>query len=354
MSYLLKNMHRNHTSIATFPISVASSTNVSCSIQRFSVAPMLNWTDRHCRFFLRQFSRRALLYTEIITTETVLFGKVDYLAYNEAEHPLAIQLGGSDPDTLAHCSRIAQARGYDEINFNVGCPSDRMRNNCSGAYLMAEKLRVAECIAAMRTAASIPVTIKTRIGIDEQDSYAFLCEFIDTVSRCGGCDTFIIHARKAWLSGLNPRENRKIPPLNYDRVYHLKQDFPELTLEINGGIKTLSDARRHLQQLDGVMIGREAYQNPGILSQVDSELFGETDPLPNQTAAVTTMLPYIEQELSRGTTLGNITRHMLGLFRGMPGARQWRRYLSKHAYRPGAGPEVVSAALSSIQISTIN
>ena len=316
---------------------------------RFSVAPMLDWTDRHCRFFLRQLSRRALLYTEMVTTGALLFGKGDYLAYHDAEHPLALQLGGSEPDALARCAKMAQERGYDEINLNVGCPSDRVQNGRFGACLMAEKERVAACIAAMREAVTLPITVKTRIGIDEQDSYAFLCEFIDTVATRGGCETFIIHARKAWLNGLSPKENREIPPLDYDRVYQLKRDFPALRLMINGGIKTLRDAHEHLQKLDGVMMGREAYQNPGILARVDSELFGDADPLPNQAAVIDATLPYIERELSRGAVLGHITRHMLGLFQGMPGARQWRRYLSEHAHRPGAGADVVIKALSCVQ-----
>lgn len=316
---------------------------------RFSIAPMLNWTDRHCRFFLRQLSRRVLLYTEMVTTDAILYGKRDYLSYNNIEHPLALQLGGSEPDALVHCVKIAQARGYDEVNLNVGCPSDRVQNGRFGACLMAEKDRVAACITAMRAAVSLPITVKTRIGIDEQDSYAFLSEFINTVATCGGCQTFIIHARKAWLNGFTPKENREIPPLDYDRVYQLKRDFPSLQLIINGGITTLDATRRHLQQLDGVMMGREAYQNPGILARVDSELFGDKDPLPNQSAAIDAMLPYIEQELSRGTVLGHITRHMLGLFQGVPGARQWRCYLSEHTNHPGAGIDVLIKALSCIQ-----
>ncbi|KYP97387.1 tRNA-dihydrouridine synthase A [Sodalis-like endosymbiont of Proechinophthirus fluctus] len=310
---------------------------------------MLDWTDRHCRFFLRQLSRRALLYTEMVTTGALLHGKGDYLAYNDAEHPLALQLGGSEPGALARCAKIAQERGYDEVNLNVGCPSDRVQNGHFGACLMAEKDRVVACIAAMREVVSLPITVKTRIGIDDQDSYAFLCEFINTVAACGGCQTFIIHARKAWLSGLSPKENREIPPLDYGRVYHLKRDFPSLRIMINGGITTLHDAREHLQWLDGVMMGREAYQNPGILARVDSELFGDADPLPNQAAVIDAMLPYIERELFCGTVLSDITRHMLGLFQGMRGAQQWRRYLSEHAHRPGAGADVLIKALSCVQ-----
>lgn len=316
--------------------------------QRFSVAPMLDWTDRHCRYFLRLLTRHTLLYTEMVTTGALLYGKGDYLAYNETEHPLALQLGGSEPEALAQCARMAEQRGYDEINLNVGCPSDRVQNGRFGACLMAEPVRVADCVAAMRSAVSIPVTVKTRIGIDEQDSYGFLCEFIQTVAERGGCDTFIIHARKAWLTGLSPKENRDIPPLDYDRVYQLKRDFPALALAINGGIKTLDQAEQHLQWLDGVMVGREVYQNPSLLSRVDSRLFGGTDPYRDMTDVVAAMLPYIELELSRGTYLGHITRHMLGLFQSIPGARQWRRHLSENAHKPGAGVAVVEQALAKV------
>ncbi|WP_306767896.1 tRNA dihydrouridine(20/20a) synthase DusA [Martelella alba] len=315
---------------------------------RFAVAPMLDLTDRHCRYFLRQLTRRAVLYTEMVTTGALLYGKGDYLAYDDAEHPVALQLGGSEPDALARCARMAEQRGYDEINLNVGCPSDRVQNGRFGACLMAEPQRVAQCVAAMRAVASIPVTVKTRIGIDDQDSYAFLCEFIGTVAEQGGCDTFIIHARKAWLSGLSPKENREIPPLDYDRVYRLKRDFPGLRLAINGGIKTLEQAGGHLQRLDGVMIGREAYQNPSMLARVDSRLFGATDPYDSLVDVAAAMLPYIESQLSRGASLGHITRHMLGLFQGRPGARQWRRHLSENAHKPGADISVVERALANV------
>lgn len=317
--------------------------------RRLSVAPMLEWTDRHCRYFLRLLTRHTLLYTEMVTTGALLYGKGDYLAFNEAEHPLALQLGGSEPDALAQCARMAELRGYDEINLNVGCPSDRVQNGRFGACLMAEGQRVADCIAAMRSVASIPVTVKTRIGIDDHDSYEFLCEFIQTVAERGGCDTFIIHARKAWLSGLSPKQNREIPPLDYPRVYQLKRDFPGLTLVVNGGVKSLDEALAHLQLLDGVMIGREAYQNPGVLAQADSRIFGAAaDPFDHMAAVVEGMLPYIEHELAHGTYLSHITRHMLGLFQGIPGARQWRRHLSENAHRPGAGTAVVEQALAKV------
>ncbi|MBK4784812.1 MAG: tRNA dihydrouridine(20/20a) synthase DusA [Pantoea sp. Pent] len=316
------------------------------SSQRFSIAPMLDWTDRHCSYFHRQLSGDTLLYTEMVTTGAIIHGKGDYLAYSEAEHPLALQLGGSDPAALATCAKLAEARGYDEINLNVGCPSDRVQNGRFGACLMGKAALVADCIKAMRDVVSIPVTVKTRIGIDDQDSYAFLCDFVGTVAQQGGCDTFIIHARKAWLSGLSPKENREIPPLDYPRVYQLKQDFPALAVAINGGIKTLDEAKAHLQHLDGVMMGREVYQNPGILAQVDRQLFGRETPVADPVAVVRSMYPYIEAELAQGTYLGHITRHMLGLFLGIPGARQWRRHLSENAHKPGADVRVLEAALA--------
>ncbi|WES91101.1 tRNA dihydrouridine(20/20a) synthase DusA [Dickeya fangzhongdai] len=312
---------------------------------------MLDWTDRHCRYFHRLLSHNALLYTEMVTTGAILHGKGDYLAYSEEEHPLALQLGGSDPAALAQCAVLAQQRGYDEINLNVGCPSDRVQNGRFGACLMAEAQLVADCVKAMRERVGIPVTVKTRIGIDDQDSYEFLCDFIRTVSEQGGCDTFIVHARKAWLSGLSPKENREIPPLDYPRVYQLKRDFPSLTLAINGGVKTLAEAQQHLQHVDGVMVGREAYQNPGMLAQVDSELFGASSIAPDQADVVRAMYPYIERELSGGASLGHITRHMLGLFQGVPGARQWRRYLSENAHKPGADAAVVERALALVNIA---
>ena len=313
---------------------------------RFSVAPMLDWTDRHCRYFHRQLTSQALLYTEMVTTGAIIHGKGDYLAWNQAEQPVALQLGGSDPLALAQCAELAQARGYNEINLNVGCPSDRVQNGRFGACLMGEAALVADAVKAMRDRVSIPVTVKTRIGIDEQDSYEFLCDFIRQVSEQGGCEMFIIHARKAWLSGLSPKENREIPPLDYERVYQLKRDFPHLTMSINGGIKSLAEAKAHLQHVDGVMVGREAYQNPGMLAEVDRELFGSDRPAIDPVAVVRSMYPYIERELAQGTYLGHITRHMLGLFQGIPGARQWRRYLSENAHKAGANVETVEAALA--------
>ncbi|STO47175.1 Probable tRNA-dihydrouridine synthase [Grimontia hollisae] len=315
---------------------------------RFSVAPMLDWTDRHCRYFHRILSKNALLYTEMVTTGAIIHGKGDFLAFNEEEHPVALQLGGSNPADLATCAKLAAERGYDEINLNVGCPSDRVQNGRFGACLMGEAELVAQCVAAMKEVVDIPVTVKTRIGIDDQDSYEFLVDFVRTVSEKGGCDNFTIHARKAWLSGLSPKENREIPPLDYPRVYQLKKDFPHLTMAINGGIKSLEEAEAHLKFMDGVMIGREAYQSPYLLAEVDSRLFGSDAPIIKRSEAVRAIFPYIEAELSKGTYLNHISRHMLGLFQNMPGARQWRRYISENAHKPGAGTEVLEAALANI------
>ncbi|QGU89270.1 tRNA dihydrouridine(20/20a) synthase DusA [Erwinia sorbitola] len=312
---------------------------------RFSIAPMLDWTDRHCRYFHRQLTRQTLLYTEMVTTGAIIHGKGDYLAWSTEEQPVALQLGGSDPAALAQCAKLAEERGYNEVNLNVGCPSDRVQNGRFGACLMGEAQLVADCIKAMRDVVSIPVTVKTRIGIDDQDSYEFLCDFIQRVAEQGGCETFIIHARKAWLSGLSPKENREIPPLDYERVYQLKRDFPQLTLSLNGGVKSVEEASIHLQHLDGVMMGREAYQNPGLLAQVDQTIFGSHLPMADPVAVVRAMYPYIERELAKGTYLGHVTRHMLGLFQGIPGARQWRRYLSENAHKAGAGVDVVESAL---------
>ncbi|EGT4304794.1 tRNA dihydrouridine(20/20a) synthase DusA [Cronobacter sakazakii] len=338
-------MHDNHETQKINQTSVMPEKTGVYWNSRFSIAPMLDWTDRHCRYFLRQLSSQVLLYTEMVTTGAIIHGKGDYLAYSEEEHPVALQLGGSDPAALAHCAKLAEARGYDEINLNVGCPSDRVQNGRFGACLMGEAQLVADCIKAMRDVVSIPVTVKTRIGIDDQDSYEFLCDFVGTVAEQGGCDTFIIHARKAWLSGLSPKENREIPPLDYPRVYQLKRDFPKLTMSINGGIKTLDDVKTHLEHMDGVMVGREAYQNPGILASVDREIFGLDVPDTDPVAVVRAMYPYIERELAKGTYLGHVTRHMLGLFQGIPGARQWRRYLSENAHKPGADINVLEQAL---------
>ncbi|MGI3003688.1 tRNA dihydrouridine(20/20a) synthase DusA [Shewanella algae] len=311
--------------------------------RRFSIAPMLDWTDRHYRYFARLMSTQTLLYTEMVTTGAILHGKGDYLAYNQEEHPLALQLGGSNVEDLARCAEIAQQRGYDEVNLNVGCPSDRVQNGRFGACLMEEPELVAHCVDAMRQKVDIPVTVKTRIGIDDKDSYEFLCDFITKVSAAG-CDTFIVHARKAWLQGLSPKENREIPPLDYPRVYQLKQDFPGLHISINGGIKSFEEMHAHLTQLDGVMVGREAYQNPYLLAEVDQKIFGLDSRVMSRDQVVDAMLPYVEAHLQSGGRLNHISRHMTGLYQGIPGSRSWRRHLSENAHKPGAGIEVLLQA----------
>lgn len=314
---------------------------------KFSIAPMLDWTDRHCRYFHRQLSRHAVLYTEMITTGALIYGQGDYLAFNEEEHPVVVQLGGSDPQAMAKSAVMCQQRGYDAININVGCPSDRVQNGMFGACLMAQPLLVADCVKAMRDVVDIPVTVKTRIGIDEQDSYQFLVDFVGQVAEAG-CADFIIHARKAWLSGLSPKENREIPPLDYPRVYQLKQDFPHLNIALNGGVKTLTDCLTHLQHIDGVMVGREAYTNPLMLAQVDAAIYDDAWPVPTPHQAVRNMLPYIEQQMQQGAKFWHIARHMLGIFQGVTGARQWRRHLSEVGHLNSSGPEVLLAALAKV------
>jgi len=313
---------------------------------RFSVAPMLDWTDRHCRFFLRLISKQALLYTEMVTTGALLHGdRQRFLQFDPSEHPLALQLGGSDPAGLAACAKMAEDFGYDEVNLNVGCPSDRVQNGSFGACLMAEPELVAECVGAMRKAVSIPVTVKSRIGIDDRDSYEELIKFIGTVAEAG-CDTFIVHARKAWLKGLSPKQNREVPPLRYDTVYRLKQDFPTLQIVLNGGITTLDQAEDVLGNgVDGVMVGREAYHNPYILAEVDRRLFGASAEVITRAEIIEKLLPYIEQQRAEGVRLHSITRHILGLFHGEPGARSWRRHLSEHAVKYDADASVVREAL---------
>ena len=309
----------------------------------FSIAPMLDWTDRHYRYLARIMSTELLLYTEMVTTGAIIHGKGDYLAYNREENPLALQLGGSNPQDLATCAKLAAERGYDEINLNVGCPSDRVQSGRFGACLMADPKLVAECVTAMKQVVDIPVTVKTRIGIDDQDSYEFLTEFVDTVSNVG-CDTFIVHARKAWLQGLSPKQNREIPPLDYERVYRLKQDYPKLHISINGGVKTLDECREHLLHIDGVMVGREAYQNPYILAEVDQLLCGSNKSVLSRDAVLEKFIPYIEKHLVDGGRLNHITRHMTGMFQGEPGSRAWRRYISENAHKQGAGIEVIEQA----------
>lgn len=308
---------------------------------------MLDWTDKHCRYFHRILTKQTLLYTEMVTTGAILFGKGNYLDFNVDEHPIALQLGGSDPNALAQCAKLAQNHGYDEVNLNVGCPSDRVQNGMFGACLMGNADLVAKCVASMQEQIDIPVTVKTRIGIDDLDSYAFLCQFIETVLPY--TYTFIVHARKAWLSGLSPKENREVPPLDYERVYQLKRDYPNLTIAINGCVKTIDEIKHHLNYVDGVMVGREAYQNPMLLAQIDSQIFGlDTQPI-DPIAAIRCLYPYIEQQLLQGAQLNHIMRHTLGIFNGQKGAKQWRRYLSENAHKKGAGIEVVEHALNFIQ-----
>ena len=314
--------------------------------RRLSIAPMLDWTDRHCRYFLRQISRRALLYTEMITTGALLHrDPARFLDFDPAEHPLALQLGGSEPDALATCARLADDWGYDEINLNVGCPSDRVQSGRFGACLMAEPQLVADCVHAMGETTLRPITVKHRIGIDDMDGYDQLQTFVDAIAKAG-CQTFIVHARKAWLQGLSPKENREIPPLQYELVYRLKQDFPALNIVINGGFKTIAQVAQQLSRLDGVMIGREAYQNPWILAEADTRLFGEPDSDLTRTKVVERMQSYVEIQHAQGVPLHRITRHMLGLFQGRRGARAWRRVLSTDVHRSEAGPELLSHALS--------
>ena len=312
---------------------------------KFSIAPMLDWTDRFCRYFLRLISRRALLYTEMVTTGALLHGDRNHLLqFDPIEHPLALQLGGSDPEQLSRSARLGEKWGYDEINLNLGCPSDRVQSGRFGACLMSEPELVADCINAMYESVAIPVTVKQRIGIDHLDSYQLLCDFVGKLSHAG-CRTFIVHARKAWLQGLSPKENREIPPLSYNTVYRLKRDFPTLEIIINGGIRSINECETHLSLVDGVMIGREAYQNPWMLSQVDARLFGEETPAHTRERVIEGLLPFVERELAAGVPLNRITRHILGLFHGQPGARAWRRCLSSQSYKTGADAGVILKAL---------
>ena len=312
--------------------------------RRLCVAPMMDRTDRHDRYFLRQLTRRALLYSEMISTDALLCGDAArHLRFDAAEHPLALQLGGSRPDDLARAAALAAAWGYDEVNLNVGCPSARVRNRRIGACLMAEPALVGACVRAMAGASGLPVTVKTRTGIDDQDDYGFLRRFVETVAS-GGCRTFVVHARKAVLNGLSPKQNREIPPLDHARVHRLKRDLPELEIVVNGGIRDLEAARRHLRHVDGVMIGRAAYETPGMLADADRAIFGDLRPAPDGHAVVEAMVPYAERQRRAGVPVKSIARHMLGLFRGRRGGRAWRRYLGEHARLPGADAAVLRAA----------
>lgn len=305
---------------------------------------MLDWTNRHCRHFHRLLTQHAVLYTEMVTTGAIIHGEADrFLRFDPAEHPVALQLGGSSPEELAQCAKIAEDYGYDEVNLNVGCPSDRVQSGSFGACLMAEPNLVAECCAAMIAACQIPVTVKCRIGIDDQDEYQDLQNFVTKVSAAG-VQTFIVHARKAWLQGLSPKENRDIPPLNYERVYQLKADFPHLEIIINGGITSLEEGLRLLEKVDGVMMGREAYQNPYILSEVDRLFYNDQHPVVTRDEVITKLTPYIDTVIDEGGKLSYVTRHTLGLYQKMPGARKWRRFLSENAHQADATSALLTKA----------
>ncbi|MEQ3693093.1 MAG: tRNA dihydrouridine(20/20a) synthase DusA [Thalassolituus sp.] len=317
--------------------------------RRFSTAPMMDWSDKHCRYFWRQLTKDTLLYTEMITTGALIHGNRErFLEYNDIEHPIALQLGGSKPDELAACAKFAEDWGYDEVNLNVGCPSDRVQNNMIGACLMAHPQLVADCIKAMQDATKIDVTIKHRIGIDDQDSYEEMRDFVGTVADTG-CKTFIVHARKAVLQGLSPKENRDVPPLRYDDVYRLKQELPQLEIIINGGIKTHEQIADIMPHVDGVMLGREAYQNPSVLLDADHLYFGGEKSDISKADRIRAMYPYVEELLGKGASLHYISRHTLGLFNGEQGARQYRRFLSENAFKKDSGVEVLEQALSMME-----
>ena len=318
-----------------------SVTGATQPLHRLSVAPMLDWTDRHCRFFHRLLSRKALLYTEMVTTGALLHGDVArHLRFNVEEHPLALQLGGSEPGDLARCAKLGQEWGYDEINLNCGCPSERVQRGAFGACLMTEPHLVADCVKAMVDVVDVPVTVKHRIGIDKTESYDFVRDFVGTVAQAG-CKTFIVHARNAWLKGLSPKENRDIPPLRYELVYRLKRDFPELTIAINGGITTSEQVQQHLEQLDGAMIGREAYHNPWWLADWDAMFFGAQPRDITRDSVELAMIDYMQCEATEnGTPWYSIARHMLGLRHGLPGARRWRQTWSDHRLKSLSASEV--------------
>jgi tRNA-dihydrouridine synthase A len=311
---------------------------------RLAVAPMLDWTDRHCRYFHRLLSPHARLYTEMVTSAALVRGRqLRLLEHSQQEHPVALQLGGSDPQELAQAARLGAQAGYDEINLNVGCPSDRVQSGRFGACLMREPALVGDCVKAMRDAVPVPVTVKCRIGVDDQDEYADLQRFTDTMLEAG-VEVLVVHARKAWLQGLSPKENREIPPLDYQRVYRLKREFPQLVVVINGGITTVAAVREHLAQVDGVMLGRAAYHDPYVLARVEQALYGT--PLPARESVLRHLRPYVEAELARGTALKHICRHLLGLYQGEPGARGFRRVLSEGAHREGAGWALIEQAMA--------
>ena len=311
---------------------------------------MLDWTDRHERFLLRLISKEALLYTEMVTTGALIHGDVErHLKFNAEEHPVALQLGGSEPEAMASCAKMAEDYGYDEVNINVGCPSDRVQSGAFGACLMAEPELVADNVAAMQNAVGIPVTVKNRIAIDEMEEYETLHRFLSIVSAAG-CKTFIVHARKAWLKGLSPKQNRDVPPLNYELVYQMKREFPELEIIINGGIKTLDETQQHLEQVDGVMMGREVYHNPFIMSGVDQRFYQSQDNQKTAEEILEAFMDYMQGQLAQGVYLKHMSRHLLGLFSGQPGAKAWRRHISENAYKEGANVEVIRQAASFLSL----
>lgn len=313
-----------------------------------SVAPMMDWTDRHYRFFMRGLTKRTLLYTEMVTTGALLYGNRErHLNFSQEELPLALQLGGDDSKALAECARLAEAWGYSEVNLNVGCPSNRVQSGNFGACLMTQPELVAGAVEAMKNAVRIPVTVKHRIGVDTLDRYEDMANFVRIVSEAGA-DRFSVHARKAWLQGLSPKENRTVPPLRYEDVYRLKREFPQLTIELNGGVKTLDAVHMHLEHVDGVMIGRAAYEHPYLFATVDQTFYGSRTPPATPREVVERMLPYIEKRIGEGLHLNHVTRHMLNLFKGRPGAKAWRRFLSENAHKPGTSVATVREALNRV------
>ena len=310
-----------------------------------SVAPMMDWTDRHYRYFIRQITKKTLLYTEMVTTGAILFGdKNKHLEFSDLENPLVLQLGGDNPEQLSECAKIAQNYGYSEVNLNVGCPSERVQQGNFGACLMATPQLVAQCVAKMQSVIEIPVTVKNRIGIDDNDSYENLYNFVKIVSEAG-CQRFIIHARKAILKGLSPKENRTVPPLKYDFVYNLKKDFPQLIIEINGGIKTLEEVKDHLKYTDGVMLGRAAYENPYIFSKIDSEIFNENTEIPTRREIIENMIPYLENNLKKDIWINKTLIHILGLFNNQPGSKIWKRYLSENMHKKNSDISILTEAI---------
>ena len=310
-----------------------------------SVAPMMDWTDRHYRYFIRQITKKTLLYTEMVTTGAILFGdKNKHLEFSALENPLVLQLGGDNPEQLSECAKIAQNYGYSEVNLNVGCPSERVQQGNFGACLMATPQLVAQCVAKMQSVIEIPVTVKNRIGIDDNDSYENLYNFVKIVSEAG-CQRFIIHARKAILKGLSPKENRTVPPLKYDFVYNLKKDFPQLIIEINGGIKTLEEVKDHLKYTDGVMLGRAAYENPYIFSKIDSEIFNENTEIPTRREIIENMIPYLENNLKKDIWINKTLIHILGLFNNQPGSKIWKRYLSENMHKKNSDISILTEAI---------